>query len=437
MKPNINIEQKLEKLADAIGNRDSFVNDVMRRIKNSPVQRSTGVSPVNQGSTGILPVTHGRRGHATKKNPNIVFRRILMKNTIKLTAAAVILIAATLSLTVWDTAVPNVMASEVLTSAINAVQNVYSIHIKAQLRTLPQDNFSYINPTLDFVPVEMWAKYCEDGRPRMRIDKPRRQLTMDGQNATMIINHNDVVQIKTRAYACFNSDWLSSLMDVNGLLETELKLAKDDKKHEISIYHEEIDGQDKLILQRYSQANVSKDDYLRNAFIQDAERAYYYYFNPKTKLLEGMRLFVHTDEQDVLIFEITDIQYNPEIADSLFTLDIPKDAIYHKDPEILPDNEKYANMTPKEVAQAFFTACAEENWDEYLKFTDESRVSEGWKRVIGGIEIIKIGEPFQSENYPGWFVPYEIKLKDGAIKKHNLALKKDEKTQRWIVDGGI
>ena len=190
-------------------------------------------------------------------------------------------------------------------------------------------------------------------------------------------------------------------------------------------------------MQRYSQANVSKDDYLRNAFIQDAERAYYYYFNPKTKLLEGMRLFVHTDEQDVLIFEITDIQYNPEIADSLFTLDIPKDAIYHKDPEILPDNEKYANMTPKEVAQAFFTACAEENWDEYLKFTDESRVSEGWKRVIGGIEIIKIGEPFQSENYPGWFVPYEIKLKDGAIKKHNLALKKDEKTQRWIVDGGI
>ncbi|MHC4290366.1 MAG: hypothetical protein ACYSSK_10025 [Planctomycetota bacterium] len=75
-----------------------------------------------------------------------------MKNTIKYTAAAIILIAVTLSLTVWDAAVPNVMASELLTSAIEAVGNTYSIHIRAKLRTSPQDNFSHIDLEHDFVP---------------------------------------------------------------------------------------------------------------------------------------------------------------------------------------------------------------------------------------------------------------------------------------------
>ena len=68
MKPDKQIEQKLEQLADAVGRRDSFVDDVMTRIKNSPVQPSK-----------------------TEK-ANIVLRRILMKQrTLQYTAAAVIL----------------------------------------------------------------------------------------------------------------------------------------------------------------------------------------------------------------------------------------------------------------------------------------------------------------------------------------------------------
>ncbi len=381
MKPDKNIEQKLQQLADAVGTRDSFVSDVMNRIEDSPVQT-------------------GR-----KQSRNIVLRRILMKNPLKFTAAAVILIAAFLSLTVFDNSVPNVMANDLLTSAIKAVKNTYSIHIKAKLRTLPADNFSHIKLDHDFVPVELWVKQSEDGRVRMRFDKPRRQLTVDGQTATMIINHNYVVQMETSCYGVYNCDWLLQIMTVHELLENELQMAQNDPKHAISVYHENIDGHEVLVLQRYSQANVSKGDYLRNKFIHDAERTFYYYFDPQTKILIGMKLLVHTDQEDVLVFEITEIQYNLEIAESHFTLPIPKDAIYSVKPKILPDNEKYANMTPKEAAQAFFTACAQEDWQEYLKFNNESGVSEGWKRTIGGIEIISIGEPFQSAVTPAGSSP--------------------------------
>ncbi|RKY03815.1 MAG: hypothetical protein DRP56_10790 [Planctomycetota bacterium] len=82
MKPEKQIEQKLEQLANVIGNRDSFVNDVMSRIKNSPVQPSKKT-----------------------KRANIVLRIILMKNTLKFTAAAIILIGAFIFLTTNGTSI--------------------------------------------------------------------------------------------------------------------------------------------------------------------------------------------------------------------------------------------------------------------------------------------------------------------------------------------
>jgi hypothetical protein len=59
------------------------------------------------------------------------------------------------------------------------------------------------------------------------------------------------------------------------------------------------------------------------------------------------------------------------------------------------------------------------------------------KDYLGGLEIISIGEPFQSATYRGWFVPYEIKLRSGQVKKHNLALRNDNRAHRFQLDGGI
>ena len=60
-----------------------------------------------------------------------------------------------------------------------------------------------------------------------------------------------------------------------------------------------------------------------------------------------------------------------------------------------------------------------------------------FKDYLGGLEVISIGEPFQSMGYPGWFVPYEIKLQSGEIKKHNLAIRNDNPAHRFELDGGI
>jgi len=101
------------------------------------------------------------------------------------------------------------------------------------------------------------------------------------------------------------------------------------------------------------------------------------------------------------------------------------------------DNEKYAKMTPREAAQNFFTACSQNNWDEMVKYWMASTVDDRMKGYLGGLEIVELGAPFQSGDYPGWFVPYEIRLKSGDTKKHNIAIRNDNPAHRFIVDGGI
>ena len=69
--------------------------------------------------------------------------RIIMKSSItKLAAAAVIIIAITLSLNLWEKSIP-LAAADILANATAATNNLHSIHINARMRTLPRDNFAF------------------------------------------------------------------------------------------------------------------------------------------------------------------------------------------------------------------------------------------------------------------------------------------------------
>lgn len=106
MKPENQIEQKLRALADAVGRRDSFVNDVMNRIENSSIQ------------PGI------------KKQGNIVFRRILMKTTMKLTTAAAVIIGIFIAMHYFNPG-GGIALADVYTKVRQVPAFVYKITIKA------------------------------------------------------------------------------------------------------------------------------------------------------------------------------------------------------------------------------------------------------------------------------------------------------------------
>ncbi len=114
------------------------------------------------------------------------------------------------------------------------------------------------------------------------------------------------------------------------------------------------------------------------------------------------------------------------------------------DVKTLPNNENYASITAEQAARTFLEACSRKDWDEAGKFM--SYLDERMKAYLGGLKIVSLGDSFTAENYPGGlapkdypgrFVPYEIQLINGSVKKWNLAIRKDNPAGRWQVDGGI
>ncbi|MFA5554794.1 MAG: hypothetical protein WCZ89_02730 [Phycisphaerae bacterium] len=106
---------------------------------------------------------------------------------------------------------------------------------------------------------------------------------------------------------------------------------------------------------------------------------------------------------------------------------------------MLPDNEKYEKMTPKEAAEAFFKVCEKKDWEEFDKFWPGSdndqrmvQMKEMMMEYLGGLKVISIGEPFKEKRYPGWFVPYEIKL---PPIEFNLQLSKQNTANRFVITG--
>lgn len=362
--------------------------------------------------------------------------RVIMKSRItKLAVAAIIIVAVVLSVNIFNKSVPAASAAtQVLQDAINAVSDVWSVHMKARMRTLPNDNFSNIGLEYDFVPVEMWKRTGKDGLVQWRVEKPGRVLLMDGKSTLMLIRPNHgVLEKEPWPLGCFDS-WSGRLLNVQDLLDKELQNAKNYPDREINLSHLEVEGRDKLILEVDITTDVAEDDYLRNKFISDSDHMKVYRFDAETKLLESFQVYVHNKEQDVLIFEVTDIEYNKEIDDSVFVLALPEDMIWSSEPQVLPDNEKYQKMTPKETAKAFFEACAKEDWDEFLKFWSATAVDEKLKSYLGRLEIISIGEPFKSGHYPGWFVPYEIKLPPTASEFY-MRLSNANLAKRFVITG--
>lgn len=359
-----------------------------------------------------------------------------MKSPItKLAIAAVIIIAVVLSISVFDKSVTTASAAQVLSQAVEAMTNLRSVYIKVQIRTIAHDNFELIGLDYDFVPNEMWKEF--DGTPqgKWRIEKPGRVVVMDGESSVLLIRPNYGAKGGVRTGMV---GWLQDLLDVDKIIDRQLQLARK-LGWDLELTHEEgEDGYEKLVVTVEAKAQGDfTHDYLKNKSISASDNLRIYTFDAETKLLEELEIYVHTEDEDVLVLDITDIEYNQELAPELFELELPEEMIWFEQPKKLVDNVEYEQMTPKEAAIAFFQSCGDENWVEVLKFWGASAVGQRLKADLGGLEIIHIGEPFKSGRYPGWFVPYEIKLKSGQVRKHNLAVRNDNPAKRYMVDGGI
>ena len=331
-------------------------------------------------------------------------------------------------------------ATEIMTRGAQTMAKLTTVHLRGQLRTLPQDNFSYINPDRDFVPVELWKQF--EPTLKWRIEKPNRVVVMDGQSTVMLIKPRDGgeaigVKFPRRSTSAFDTEWLHRIADLSTTLSNQLRNAQD-RSWKLDLSEETgTDGRLKSVVTVMAKTDVPNNDYCRNTFLQDADTRRVYRFDAQSERLEAVQVYLEKPGGEVLIFDLSHIDYNQPIDPSVWHLKIPADVKWATLPgqiPVLPDNEKYASMTAEEAAHSFFEACSREDWTEAEKFM--SPITDRVKEYLGGLKIISLGESFTSQAYGGRFVPYEIELR-GFVKKHNLALRKDNAAGRWQVDGGL
>lgn len=345
-------------------------------------------------------------------------------------AAAIILIALVLSPKTSAT------AAEVMARGAQAVAQLSSIHIVGKVRTLSHDNFSHIDPDEPFHEIQLWKQF--EPELKWRVEKPGRVAVMDGHSTLLYIKPpgNTAMKLPQPAPSAFDTQWLHQIANLSTAIENELNNAIA-QGWPLSLAEERgADGRAKAIVTVQTKSNLPESDYLRNKFIDTSDTRRVYRFDAQSELLESVQVFVATVTGEVQIFELSRIRYNPPIPPEVFALELPGDVNWYQEPEKLPDNEQYARLSAEQAARKFFEACGRKDWTEAAKFWPmpwTERLQDG----IGGLEIVHLGESFTSQGYSGRFVPYEIRLPGGQVKKHNLALKKDRKTGRWFVDGGF
>jgi outer membrane lipoprotein-sorting protein len=327
-------------------------------------------------------------------------------------------------------------AAQTLLRAAQATANLKSIDLKARLRTLPGDNFSNISEDDDFVDIELKAEFGKN--MKWRFDKPGRICAMDGKTTVLFLKPDYARRIESPTYGAFDTGWLLNIAMMSRSLHAELKAIK--KNNWNARLEQIIDsaGKKLSIVVVEAKSSYSSDAYLRNKFFCTSNTKRVYVFDDETGRMMSAKIYLESGKDYKLIFDLSEINYDTEFASDTFQIKLPKDVCMYEPMKMLPDNKKYEAMTPEEAAKAIFVGFETNNWEELKKF--QAVYSNQMKKRYGSLKLIKLGKHFKttfSLINGAHFVPYEIKLKDGKVQKHNIALKRDKKTNRWYFDGGL
>jgi hypothetical protein len=311
--------------------------------------------------------------------------------------------------------------------------------MQCRARTLPDDNFELIGPDYDFVDIEMWKQFGEQSQ--WRIEKPGRMVLMDGLSTYMLRKQfGEGIRMDRPSAAGFDTDWLHDMADASVILTRELSAIRAGMSNPGMDEKTGSDGKIKAIISIESLPNLPPHDYMKNRIFHATDTRREYTFDAQSDMLESIRIYALAPAGRKLIFETMRIDYNQPISPEVFHPVLSENINWRTFEQAfeLPDVSNpaiYTALTSVQAAESFFYAAGDYDWTEVRKFW-LGDIEDNTRRRLGGLTVISIGEAFTSRIYPGVFVPYEVRLSNGEIRKHNLALKKGTQAGRWYVDGG-
>lgn len=300
-----------------------------------------------------------------------------------------------------------------------------SFRLEMNVRTLPQENFSYIDAEVPFVPHRMWV---EPGSGRWRLEKAGRIALSDGERILMWspeINSGFIMRPGSGAI----EDFATLLDPYTLLLREELNFAE----RRNASYSKQV-GPETITLTVEAPAEGDfSNDYLSGTSIDESDTRREYRFDRTTGRLIGLKIEQTDGKTPVTIAELQRIVYDIPLSDTLFRA---YDGIEWIDLTKPVGGVHFAAIAPEEAARKLFAAM--QTWDTEI-------LAEGlvyypldlMKERYAGCRLLETQPAFRSGQYAGVFVPCRVKMSDGRIEKIVLALRNDNPTGSWVADGGL
>ena len=401
-----NIENKLNELAEAIGEDDGLVENVMSRIE-------------------AVPIAQAEKNFKNK----LLARRFIMNRFTKLAAAAVIIIAAALSVTLFDKTMPTAYALE---QTIEANHSVRFLHIQSSVSS-------------DQEPGKTWVEFDEAGQVKnVRIDLP--EWAGGGDGPKLVIWKENKAQLwmkKKKSLVTIKDKTVAAQMvKMAEQLDPKLAVERLQRKKEqgkIKLAIEEPEDKAEPIV--VTATSVVEDDAPFQRVVLFVDQA--------TKLVISVELYKLQGGQYQKVITLEYYDYNQPIDPKMFTMDEVPSNVMRVDQTTQEMGIVQGDLTDKEIAvkvvRQFYEALIAKDYTragQIYSGLPAAKMQEMWQDV-NVLRIVSISEPVPHP-YPGvggFQVHCEIEIeKDGVksiLKPYGPGVRPVHgRPDRWNIHGG-
>lgn len=356
------------------------------------------------------------------------------KKALRIAASVLLLAAIALSFILVSVRNPAVAAEKLINRSLLAMLELKSVQMAFTIRTREFDNIDFIDPSGNFLECHLWKNFGPP--PKWRMEKKGRMVLMDGKDQYMAISGSGYV-MKGSPDAGFVS-WMKIFLDPANLLESEKELARS-RNSSCSIA--EKDGKIVLTIKAKALGNF-RNTFALNSSVAESNNTRVYTFSKATMLPESLEVSVEAGQQLIPVIRLEQISYNQPIPDSLLSF-FPTKSI-----PVIPLSELDSvnrggikGISSVQAARIFFNAISNGDVKQLGRLLPVEVLSGGnalktMLQTYHGIRLVTLGKAFHSGLYPGDFVPFVLRLPSGDTASGNLALRRDNPSRSWNVDGG-
>ncbi|MCE5339838.1 MAG: hypothetical protein LLF92_01745 [Planctomycetaceae bacterium] len=394
-------------------------------------QKSSAVMPFEKDEQIINDALAAFEKHKTQSahlQPSVW--RIIMKSRItKFAVAAIIIVAAVLSIGIFDRTVPTALGIEQIIEAYN---NIHYLHVKEYRKDHPDSNGE---------PWEFWIKSNEQGG----IEKARYYLPETEDGPKLITWTPEKAEIwfkKKNSHLIFQSKkiekWMKTLIE-----QSQPKLVMENflEKQKIGV----------IDINTTTPSNKQEPTVIVVTY-RNIQKKEIYYINQATNLITSIELYDDGNSEPFSTREF--YEYNVRIDEKMFTLkdEVPKDVtVVDQLSQLIgiPQGSMTDEQAAAETVRQFFQALIDKNYKKaglIYSGISEEKAKERFGR-LNVIAIISVDNPvsFPQCGEHSFSVGCQIELVDESGKNivHKFGSVKarcgdDEMhPDRWIIHGGI